>query len=399
MCACRLRRRETRVFKGSVTEGIPLPSPNTAYVCIFLRPPIPPLPPTHTSIRMMFSLVSGKSAAFRFVIALTVTAHFQLAGYSCYGDEICGESKGGLIACQTYGSMGVMTGLLNVDSKCEVVTTALNNLINGKMCQNGVAIKNPIKCEEYQRLGKYYKNGGLAVVTATARGTHTCGCVVDALNDLNGVSGISCGDGYFNTLYVEPRDQCPAIALALSAHIADEIEAGMMKTFFQVSLPITGVVFVYFGLMAYNDLGGDDNLPATFSFALFVSFRVFDLMSDWGMYSVSLASQHVGKPLRHACMAFSLIGSILLILDLNTMKARAEHWFGITDSSESLKTVGYSMLAIVLLEDVPQFIITSIYLTDVAASGRVVDPVAITSLVLSVISMIANAFIAMRSLC
>lgn len=117
------------------------------------------------------------------------------------------------------------------------------------------------------------------------------------------------------------------------------------------------------------------------------------------MWTISLFSQHKGTPLRRACMAFSMIGSILLILDLKTMRERAEHWFGVTDRSESLQRVGYGMLAIVLLEDVPQLSITSVYLSDIAAAGRPVDAIAVTSLVLSVISMLANAFIAIRSLC
>lgn len=200
-------------------------------------------------------------------------------------------------------------------------------------------------------------------------------------------------------LYVTPPEQCPATAIALSALIADKIEADLLKTFFKISLPITGAVFGGSGYYAYNHLGGDDNLTATFWFALFVCFRVFDLMSDWGMYAVSLASQHRGTPLRHACMAFSIIGSILLILDLKTMRERGERWFGVTDSSESLQRIGYGMLAIVLLEDVPQLSITCVYLSEIVAAGRPVDAIAVASLVLSVTSMLANAIIAIRSLC
>ena len=134
-------------------------------------------------------------------------------------------------------------------------------------------------------------------------------------------------------------------------------------------------------------------------FALFVGLRVFDLMGDWGMYGISLAGQHKNTPLRRANLAFSIIGTILLILDLKTMRERADHWFGITNAVESLKQVGYGMLAVVMLEDVPQFIIAIAFLVDVGITpGRSVDGIAVTSLLFSGISMVLNAILAFRSI-
>lgn len=134
-------------------------------------------------------------------------------------------------------------------------------------------------------------------------------------------------------------------------------------------------------------------------FALFVGLRVFDFMGDWGMYGISLAGQHKNTPLRRANLAFSIIGTILLILDLKTMRERADHWFGITNAVESLKQVGYGMLAVVVLEDVPQFIIAIAFLVDVGSTpGRSVDGIAVTSLVFSGISMVLNAILAFRSI-
>lgn len=134
-------------------------------------------------------------------------------------------------------------------------------------------------------------------------------------------------------------------------------------------------------------------------FALFVGLRVFDFMGDWGMYGISLAGQHKNTPLRRANLAFSIIGTILLILDLKTMRERADHWFGITNAVKSLKQVGYGMLAVVVLEDVPQFIIAIAFLVDVGGTaGRSVDGIAVTSLIFSGISMVLNAILAFRSI-
>eukprot|EP00729_Bicosta_minor_P003113 gene3113-16032_t len=175
------------------------------------------------------------------------------------------------------------------------------------------------------------------------------------------------------------------------------------KPFYYAALPITGIASAGSGLYAYCNLavGGDNTLVLTVLFGLFVGFRVFDLMSDWGMYSISLKTYHDGEPLRHASLAFSIIGSILLVVDLKTMRERAGHWFGVEDGSESLKKVGYGMLSIVLLEDLPQMIISIKYMLDVVGNGRLIsdDPIAITSLVLSGISMLINAYIGIRSLC
>lgn len=211
------------------------------------------------------------------------------------------------------------------------------------------------------------------------------------------------------------RDGCNAVATALSDIIRTDFkelvleseirqETTDFKPFYYAALPITGIASAGSGLYAYCNLavGSDNTLVLTVLFGLFVGFRVFDLMSDWGMYSISLKTYHDGgNPLRHASLAFSIIGSILLVVDLKTMRERAGHWFGVEDGSESLKKVGYGMLSIVLLEDLPQMIISIKYMLDVVGEGRSIsdDPIAITSLVLSGISMLINAYIGIRSLC
>lgn len=117
------------------------------------------------------------------------------------------------------------------------------------------------------------------------------------------------------------------------------------------------------------------------------------------MYSISLAGQHKGTPLRVACLIFSIIGSIMLIVDLKTMRGRAEHWFGVAGAAEATTSLGYGMLAVVFLEDVPQMCVTISFLGDVGSTvGRSVDGIAVASLIFSIISMIANGFMAYKLL-
>lgn len=200
-------------------------------------------------------------------------------------------------------------------------------------------------------------------------------------------------------LFVDGEQQCADTARALSILIADEVEGQQFKTFFAAAAPITGLVTAGSGYYAYHELGGDRDWGKTVLFALFVGLRIFDLMSDWGMYSISLAGQHKNTPLRRANLAFSIIGTLLLALDLKTMRRRADHWFGITTAVESVKKIGYGMLAVVVFEDAPQFIIAITFLAEVGGTaGRSVDGIAVTSLIISLISMVWNATIALRSI-
>lgn len=347
----------------------------------------------------MLSIVSGKSAAaFCFAIALTSTAQLQHGGLS--------HAQKGLITC-VNDAMTKEPGFLVVDKTCDDVADALN----GKPNVTGIECAMP---HDYG-MGWNYDNLRVGVDS-------NCNDVAAALNGLvnPNVTGIECSSiqpdifdifSIFlttqttqttkNYLKVNSEEQCLITARALSIHIADEVEGAVFGMFFKISLPITGVVFGGSGYYAYNHLGGKNNLTDTFWFALFVCFRVFDLMSDWGMYTISLASQHKGTPLRYACMVFSIIGSILLILDLKTFRGRAEHWFGVkaAQTSESLQRIGYGMLAIVLLEDVPQLSITSVYLKEISDDGRTIDAIAIASLVVSVISIVGNVWFAGGKLC
>ena len=290
---------------------------------------------------MTLSFVFGKSAAaLWFAIALTATAQLQHGGVSLAQTE-----AEGLITClHNFGS----NFLGEVKTNCKGVAKALMGAIPN--------VTNPIEC-------------------------------TDNWNDDRG------------WLSVDGEQQCDDTARALSILIADKVEGQGFKAFFAAAVPITGLVTAGSGYYVYYELGGDRDWGKTVLFALFVGFRIFDLMGDWGMYSISLAGQHKNTPLRRANLAFSIIGTLLLALDLKTMRGRAEHWFGITTAVESVKEIGYGMLAVVVFEDAPQFIITIAFLADVGGTaGRSVDGIAVTSLIFSLISMVGNAILAFRSI-
>jgi len=201
-----------------------------------------------------------------------------------------------------------------------------------------------------------------------------------------------------------PQSPCPtkceAVTKKLTSLIADIVERATFKHFYYATGSLTGVTFIGSGYYAHEYLNSD-KAWRTLLFALFAALRVFDWFSDWGMFSITLASQHEKTPLRYASLAFSIIGSLLMVVDLSTMLKRAKHWFGVEDlDSESATSVGCGMLAVVLLEDLPQMVIAIAYFVDIGAdANRAVDPIAITSLVLSGMSLLANAFIAVKSLC
>ena len=85
----------------------------------------------------------------------------------------------------------------------------------------------------------------------------------------------------------------------------------------------------------------------------------------------------------------------MLIVDVITMVSRAEYWFGKnTGDSASLRRVGYGMLAVVFLEDIPQLVIVIIFLRE-----RADDKIAVISVAVSFISMVCNTWIGFKSLC
>lgn len=329
---------------------------------------------------------------------------------------------------------------LNEGTSCAAVATSFNILLGrpgAVECDAGRRVADPTEIRGHD--GMLYHLDGWMHRHKFILELDECDQVADALNRMSGVSGVECyayARNGRNTAYLTTADgtACNQVALALDALVggksnlegsiyngvikdmAMSSETVQFKTFYAVAVPLTTISSGFAGFYAYRMQGGDENWLATLLFAVFVGLRVYDMLSDWGMWCISLQSYHTNTPLRHASLVFTIIGTILLGLDLKTMHDRASHWFGTKDRSEALKSVGYAMLAIVFLEDIPQAVITIKYMMDmtdkdenyfISASGEQLlipdrtiadDPIAVTSLIFSLISMIVNSCIGLQSL-
>jgi len=160
-----------------------------------------------------------------------------------------------------------------------------------------------------------------------------------------------------------------------------------------------------------------------FWFALFVTLRIFDTMSDWSMYALTLQSDRFtlystygseggadglglginANHLQKVSLAFTIIGTLLLTLDLTTFRKRAAAWFSTSAALEEdeQKAVGTGMAAILLFEDLPQLAICIAYLKSVkfgVGDFEGDDVLAIVSLVLSILSLLSNGVLAVQNL-
>ena len=198
---------------------------------------------------------------------------------------------------------------------------------------------------------------------------------------------------------------------------AETLEAASFVPFYKAAGAISTVTFAGSAVYAYSYL--DDSKTSKskiFWFALFVTLRLFDTMSDWAMYCLTLQStrftlkstygSEVGADnagmLQKVSLAFSIIGTLLLMLDLTTFGKRAAAWFSKSAALEEdeRKCVGMSMAAILLFEDVPQLAIAIAYLKSVAFGAGTFtgdDGLALVSLILSTISLLANGVLATQS--
>lgn len=248
------------------------------------------------------------------------------------------------------------------------------------------------------------------------RGPDDVGKCDEVANALSGQIGeadgtISCDvvvggqdDGYHKLKVVNnDATKCNTVAEKLSSLVADDVETDAFKLFYYAAGPLTGVTFIGSGYYAYWYLDGDTSWRTLkcFLFALFAALRVFDLCSDWGMWAITLASQHTKTTLRTASLVVSIIGSLLTVVDLSVMLKRAKDSFGVKVlDSKSKKTVGCGMLAVMLLEDLPQMGITIAYFVEIGGNDvREVDPIAITSLALSGVFFFVNVFFVVKYIC
>jgi hypothetical protein len=138
-----------------------------------------------------------------------------------------------------------------------------------------------------------------------------------------------------------------------------------------------------------------------FWLALLATIRLWDTMSDWAMWSITLHSDQFTKysnygsdefeggdgtfkQIQTASLVFTILGTVLLILDLGTLLRR----FSPDDDGSG---IGLGMCCIVLLEDIPQLVISLVYFELFTFEFLVYpDPVALASLSFSIISLVMN---------
>lgn len=121
--------------------------------------------------------------------------------------------------------------------------------------------------------------------------------------------------------------------------------------------------------------------------AILSAFKLFDLMSDWGLYGIELQKCDVDcQDLRRTSLGFCIVGSLLLVFELMTIHQRTAD----LDSADDV--TGKIMLLVVLLEDIPQIGIAGAYMNRAGHGTDLyeISSVAILTMVLSVLNLIYN---------
>lgn len=234
--------------------------------------------------------------------------------------------------------------------------------------------------------------------------------------------GIGCSNGMIAQL--DAGADCKPMAATLNMLDAPSRvrEAARFVPFYRALVPI--VLLCLFGSFAYvrhkkaGVEGGDNLFDCTGVFGMLtklgltkstvdsivpaslLTFKVFDLMSDWGMNTISLHSMRFTdlgkmgsglgsgnfKRLQTASTFFCVCGTVLFLLDtaayLKSLSTESE--------SHSRKIRWKTLGAVVTLEDFPQIIICAIYLNAVGVDVQK-DQLAIVSLVFSLISLVYNS--------
>jgi len=112
----------------------------------------------------------------------------------------------------------------------------------------------------------------------------------------------------------------------------------------------------------------------------FAASRVFDMMSDWALYEISLAnpifeecSEVLLKPdveiVRRISLAFCIIGTILTPFDLLSLGFRYDAWTRNQPDIGNYGTIAFCTCLVVWLEDVPQLVLSKMYLDTVNDPG------------------------------
>jgi len=245
-----------------------------------------------------------------------------------------------------------------------------------------------------------------------------CDAVAARLNDIvKVIESDGCNSVGTMTLWPEYSCKCNdgIQGTACDSDISATREAKEFVPFYYAAGSISAVTFLGSACYAYDSHAA---FLKVLLFAAFVTLRIFDTMSDWAMCLISLKSDRFTLKstygtetgdgtypvLQKVALAFTIIGTLLLVLDLVTLRRRAAAWFSKTDAldGEERKSVGKGMGAIVLLEDTPQLAIAVVYLISVDGFSINVDAddtVVMLSLALSILSLLANGWMAVTFTC
>lgn len=175
----------------------------------------------------------------------------------------------------------------------------------------------------------------------------------------------------------QPDDelQCRASVASVNAAVAAETETNFKKFFPPVIVLIFVLAFcgyVYFVKYHYDKEKPFDQLPKSVHYMIWWGFslRSFDVATDWGFYAISLRSlafqaacdaaaavdggTSAAKSMRDACLAFTILGTLLGPLDI---------WGSFQRLIKKEDAVaGWIILLVSVFEDVPQLALNAKYI-------------------------------------
>lgn len=203
--------------------------------------------------------------------------------------------------------------------------------------------------------------------------------------------------------------------LACDSEEAADNEAVEFEPFYISAAVVSTVTFSCSYCYAYDTISDFVTFLKVLVFAAFVTLRIFDTMSDWAMCLISLKSERFTLKstygsetglnnydiLQKVALAFTIIGTLLLALDLATLRRRAAAWLSKYDDElddEERQAIGRGMGAIVVLEDAPQLAIAVVYLKSVTGFTDVNkdDTLVMLSFTLSILSLLANGWTSLK---
>jgi hypothetical protein len=235
--------------------------------------------------------------------------------------------------------------------------------------------------------GKGNETSSISFDDITLRGFHTFSCnpVTDKISSFQNNFGADCMDVCYETVR----------ALRSIDEIKVLEEDDRYWPFYISMFVLMPIVCICFVVQACYIYDGDENLVKTYSEPIMNTCKVFDLCSDWAFRLISLESSrftetstmgyfqdNTFKDVQKASLAFCIIGTILVIIELSCKTG------GIDPAMQALITS-----FVVVFEDIPQLSLCGVYLSamlDDQGFSASDDLLTTLSIVLSSISLVFN---------